>query len=376
MAFLLGVIADGRPRLRGIGAIVPSLDSSDTASPVALAHTPERSQGATSDSGRPVLAPLRRERTTADRATPDRTTTAEVAQAEREPTGESLAIETQAPHGTAAAAPRMPPAPTAPPAAAPLEPPVPQSESAPRLPMLPAVPPPQLSSAAGRIASVPHDQPDTIAARTRQESPALETDAVPLEMIRRTAAPADNQTRAAGAAPSGRMPPIGAGATFEEERASDSTSAVKSVHVSGSRSIRQAQNDAVPCALETARHQTLPAGPRSPETTTRGVPPDNDPLAPMARTGKGSVAEPRAASVDRSVPIRSVPKSGERFDSMRDSEVSRIVPTSHARPSVAEPRVHIGHVEIVVIPPATPARAAPACTRPSSLASRLYLRNF
>src|SRR5439155_13177904 len=38
------------------------------------------------------------------------------------------------------------------------------------------------------------------------------------------------------------------------------------------------------------------------------------------------------------------------------------------RPTAVEPTVHIGHVEIVVMPPAPPARSTPTPSRPSSLA--------
>jgi len=84
---------------------------------------------------------------------------------------------------------------------------------------------------------------------------------------------------------------------------------------------------------------------------------------------------PRAASTDQSGTDHRRPATSSSPGTPRDATARRGRPGA-PRPTAVEPTVHIGHVEIVVMPPAPPARSTPTPSRPSSLASRLYLRNF
>ncbi len=84
---------------------------------------------------------------------------------------------------------------------------------------------------------------------------------------------------------------------------------------------------------------------------------------------------PRAASTDQSGTDHRRPATSSSPGTPRDATARRARPGA-PRPTAVEPTVHIGHVEIVVMPPAPPARSTPTPSRPSSLASRLYLRNF
>ena len=101
-----------------------------------------------------------------------------------------------------------------------------------------------------------------------------------------------------------------------------------------------------------------------------------------ARGGVGSATErhqpgPAERMPDKTRTDQTPPNRRERSVAERDAAPQRRRPRDDARPSVTEPRVHIGHVEIVVMPPATPSRGpAPAPTRPTGLASRLYLRSL
>jgi hypothetical protein len=105
----------------------------------------------------------------------------------------------------------------------------------------------------------------------------------------------------------------------------------------------------------------------------------NRPVVDARRQSTPSAAReraPRASSADQPRADRSTPASSNSPGLRRDA-IPREGRPAALRAATPDRTVHIGHVEIVVMPPVTPAaRAAPTPARPSSLASRLYLRNF
>ncbi len=116
----------------------------------------------------------------------------------------------------------------------------------------------------------------------------------------------------------------------------------------------------------------------------------------VARAGRASFPNVRKESTSPTDPVRPVSSASSMTPpgAPRQNEPEQIQNATPTRPRspnrddrpdtprdrrspAVEPRVHIGHVEIVVMPPPNPTRSAAAASpRPSSLASRLYLRNI
>jgi hypothetical protein len=387
MGFLLSVVTDGRARSHGIAPPVDQVGPSGAASsgapaqPVGDAQLPE--QNAVSEEGavlssREVAGPSTSgsdrtdDKQSANLTGPRRQSKADVGST---PVEERTAVAVQYSVGVATK--------TVESEAVPRKVALSEPGSATPLASLPSVTTHQPSQQLlGRSAAISTPQPGS---QHGSASPQAET-----TPEKAAAARALGPDAAGRAAVSSARPPTGNAAALEPDaRSSEEIRPAGTSHPGTQpdrepRSVTQlvlAHDPAI--AVETA-------GPSDPKirrvqasVDVRVPGKQTDPPAPATALGGGppSIEAHAVPAATPSAPPRAPPSAPPGADPAVTVVRSLVeAPRAAAREQRApqtEPRVHIGHVEIVVMPPVTaPRAAAPASPKASSLASRLYLRHL